>query len=111
VAFLHMAAEAAGAGSRILTALRKAEATGTALTVGQDRLSRLPGSVGLLCATRYSPPLRSRAGASVGLCGFGSNGCRQRVMFWIRRCRLDLRTFHPLSISPWDVPKEDCLQG
>jgi hypothetical protein len=46
--FLHLAAEAARTGARILAALRQAEAAGSALAEGQDKRSRLPQAVGLL---------------------------------------------------------------
>ena len=46
--FLHLAAEAARTGARILAALRQAEAAGSALAAGQDKRSRLRQAVGLL---------------------------------------------------------------
>jgi hypothetical protein len=48
VVFLHMTAEAARAGSRILAALRRAGESGADLAAGQNRQSRLPGAIGLL---------------------------------------------------------------
>jgi DUF1365 family protein len=46
--FLHLTTEAALAGSRILSALRRAEAAGMALAAGEDRRSRLPATLALL---------------------------------------------------------------
>src|SRR3954447_20280620 len=46
--FLHLAAEAARAGSRVWTELRAAETAGLAFAAGEDKRSRLPATVDLL---------------------------------------------------------------
>ena len=48
VVFLHMAAEAARAGVRMLAALRQAEQAGAALAAGPDRRSHRPAVLALL---------------------------------------------------------------
>ena len=46
--FLHLIAESARAGSRIVSELRVAEAAGLAFAAGEDKRSRLPTTVDLL---------------------------------------------------------------
>ena len=46
--FLHLVAESARAGSRLLAELRDAETAGLAFAAGEDKRSRLPATVDLL---------------------------------------------------------------